>query len=195
MPEPRRSGLIESLGCIQLFVTPRTTARQAPLSMGFPRLECGSELPFPSPGDLPDPGIEPTSPACQADSSSLSHLGRSKSPVTRERGEKRETPGPLRTLPRGVGSVDGRVGREARSLEKDTRAVCRAPISSRMQLRGLLVLESPTLSAHPACLRSRKAQRTGHGKVLEACFGCSTLRAEQALGKFLISLSSTEIPR
>ena len=36
---------------------------QAPLSMGFPRQECWSELPFPSPGDLPDPGIEPTSPA------------------------------------------------------------------------------------------------------------------------------------
>lgn len=80
---------------------------------------------------------------------------------------------------------------------RNTRAVCRAPISSfPMQLRGLLVLECPhALCAHPACLRSRKAQRTGHGKVLEACFGCSTLRAEQALGKFVTSLSSTEIPR
>ena len=43
-------------------------ARQAPLSMGFPRQEHWSELPFPSPGDLPDPGIEPRSPALQADS-------------------------------------------------------------------------------------------------------------------------------
>ena len=45
------------------FVTPWTVAHQAPLSMGFPRQEYWSELPFPSPGDLPDTGIEPTSHA------------------------------------------------------------------------------------------------------------------------------------
>ena len=45
------------------FVTPWTVAQQAPLSMGFPRQEYWSELPFPSPGDLPDTVIEPTSPA------------------------------------------------------------------------------------------------------------------------------------
>ena len=44
-----------------LFVTPWTSARQAPLSMGFPRQEYRSGLPFPSSGDLPDPGIESTS--------------------------------------------------------------------------------------------------------------------------------------
>ena len=44
------------------------TARQAPLSMGFSRQEYCSMLPFPSPGDLPNPGIEPGSPALQADS-------------------------------------------------------------------------------------------------------------------------------
>ena len=43
------------------FATPSTVACQAPLSMGFPRQEYWSMLPFPSPGDLPDPGIEPTS--------------------------------------------------------------------------------------------------------------------------------------
>ena len=43
--------------------TPWAAACQAPLSMGFPRQEYWSGLPFPSPGDLPDPGIEPTSPA------------------------------------------------------------------------------------------------------------------------------------
>ena len=43
-------------------------ARQAPLSMGFSRQECWSGLPFPSPGDLPNPGNEPSSPALQADS-------------------------------------------------------------------------------------------------------------------------------
>ena len=45
------------------FVTPWTVAPQAPLSMGFPRQEYWSGLPFPSPGDLPNPGTEPVSPA------------------------------------------------------------------------------------------------------------------------------------
>ena len=43
-------------------------AHQAPLSMGFPRQKQGSRFPFPSPGDLPNPGIEPRCPALQADS-------------------------------------------------------------------------------------------------------------------------------
>ena len=50
------------------FVTPRTVARQAPLSMGFFRKEYWSGLPFPSPGNLPDPGIGPGFPALQVDS-------------------------------------------------------------------------------------------------------------------------------
>ena len=50
------------------LVTPWTVAHQAPLSMGFPRREYWSGLPFPSPGDLPNPGTEPRSPALQADS-------------------------------------------------------------------------------------------------------------------------------
>ena len=49
-------------------MTPWTVAHQAPLSMGFSRQEYWSGLPFPSPGDLPDPGTEPGSPALQADS-------------------------------------------------------------------------------------------------------------------------------
>ena len=48
--------------CLDL-ATPWTVASQAPLSMGFFRQEYWSGFPFPSPGDLPDPGIEPTSPA------------------------------------------------------------------------------------------------------------------------------------
>ena len=48
-------------------MTPSTVASQAPLSMGFPRQEYWSGLPFPSPGDLPDLGIESGSPALQAD--------------------------------------------------------------------------------------------------------------------------------
>ena len=56
---------------VQLFATPWTVAHQAPLSMGFSKQEYWSGLPFPSPGDLPDPGIEPRSlmsPVLQADS-------------------------------------------------------------------------------------------------------------------------------
>ena len=45
------------------FVTPWTIALQVPLSVGFPRQEYPNGLPFPSPGDFPDPGMEPTSPA------------------------------------------------------------------------------------------------------------------------------------
>ena len=50
------------LSCVQLFGTPWTVARQAPLSMEFSRQEYWSRLPFPSPGDLSDPGIEPAFP-------------------------------------------------------------------------------------------------------------------------------------
>ena len=53
--------------CVRLFGTPWTVAYQAPLFMGFSRQEYWSGLPFPSPGDLPDPGIKPRSPAMQAD--------------------------------------------------------------------------------------------------------------------------------
>ena len=52
----------QSLSCVRLFATLWTVARQAPLSLGFPRQEYWSGLPFPSPGDLSDPGIEPGSP-------------------------------------------------------------------------------------------------------------------------------------
>ena len=55
------------LSHVQLFVTLWTIACQAPLSMGFSRQEYWSGLPFPSPGDLPNRGIEPRSPALQAD--------------------------------------------------------------------------------------------------------------------------------
>ena len=53
---------LKSLSPVQLFATPWTVAYQASPSMGFSRQEYWSGLPFPSPGDLPDPGIEPGSP-------------------------------------------------------------------------------------------------------------------------------------
>ena len=53
---------------VRFFVTPWTVARQPPLSMGYFRQEYWNGLPFPSPRDLPNPGIEPRSPALQEDS-------------------------------------------------------------------------------------------------------------------------------
>ena len=54
---------------------PWTVACQVPLTVGFPRQEYWSGLPFPSPGNLPYPEIEPTSPAWQVNSLPLSHQG------------------------------------------------------------------------------------------------------------------------
>ena len=60
--------LSKSLSHVWCFANPWTVTRQAPLSLGFSRQEYRSGLPLPSPGDLPDPGTEPGSPALQADS-------------------------------------------------------------------------------------------------------------------------------
>ena len=59
--------IVKSLSCVRLFATPWTVAYQAPLSMGFSRQQYWSGLPFPSPGDLPNPAIKPRSPALQTD--------------------------------------------------------------------------------------------------------------------------------
>ena len=56
----------QSLSLVQLFAAPWTVAHQAPLSTEFPRQEYWSGLPFPSPGHLPNPGIEPMSLASDA---------------------------------------------------------------------------------------------------------------------------------
>ena len=66
------------LSRVRLFANLWAVAHQAPLSMGFPRQEYWNGLPFSSPGDLPDPGIEltsPESPALQVDSLPLSYQG------------------------------------------------------------------------------------------------------------------------
>ena len=64
---------VKSLSCVRLFATPWTVAHQAPPSMGFSRQEYWSGLPFPSPGDLPNPGIEPRSCALQEDALTSEH--------------------------------------------------------------------------------------------------------------------------
>ena len=60
-----KSGRVKymSHSCVRLFAIPWTIAYQVPLSMGFSRQEYWSGLLFPSPGDIPNPGIEPRSPA------------------------------------------------------------------------------------------------------------------------------------
>ena len=58
---------VKLLSHVRLFATPWTIAYHASPSMEFARQEYWSGLPFPSPGDLPDPGIEPRSPALQVD--------------------------------------------------------------------------------------------------------------------------------
>ena len=59
--------MLSGFSHVQLFATPWTVAYQASPSMGFPRQEYWSGSPFPSPGDVPDPGIEPGCPTLEAD--------------------------------------------------------------------------------------------------------------------------------
>ena len=75
---PRLCAMLSGFSHIQLFGTPWTVAHSAPLSMGFCRQAYWSGLLFPSPADIPDPGMEPKSPASPAlpvNSSPLTHLG------------------------------------------------------------------------------------------------------------------------
>ena len=67
---------MKSLSRVWLFATLWTAAHQAPPSMGFSRQEYWSGFPFPSPGDLPDPGIKPRSPSLQADTLSSEPPGK-----------------------------------------------------------------------------------------------------------------------
>ena len=83
---------------IQLFMTPWTVAHQAPLSMEFSRQEYWSGLPFPSPEDLLNPGIEPRSPALQADSLPSESPG-SLAPSKPRSLSVHENPGPCHSHP------------------------------------------------------------------------------------------------
>ena len=94
---------LKSLSRVWLFVTPWPVAHQAPPSMGFPRRKYWSGLPFPPPGDLPDPGSEPGSAALQADTLPVSHDTNSSTSVPlgqeggREKGNQK-----LRIRPKGT---------------------------------------------------------------------------------------------
>ena len=75
MKYPMRACVLSHFSHVCLFVMLWTIACQASLSMGFSRQEYWSGLLFPPPGDLPSPGIEPSSPALQTDSLLLSYWG------------------------------------------------------------------------------------------------------------------------
>ena len=78
---------VKLLSRVRLFATLWTVAHQAPLSMGFSRQEYWSGLPFPSPGDLPNPGIKPRSPALQADTLTSEPPGK---PITHKAEENQQ---------------------------------------------------------------------------------------------------------
>ena len=84
---------VKSLSPVRLFATPWTVAYQAPPSMGFSRQECWSGLPFPSPGDLPDPEIKHGSPTSQADTLPSEPPGK---PCKQEAGHKYQGRGKCR---------------------------------------------------------------------------------------------------
>ena len=75
---------VKSLSRVRLFATPWIVAYQAPPSMGFSRQEY-----FPSPGDLPDPGIKPRSPALEADALTSEPPGKPKGPLDETKGTAR----------------------------------------------------------------------------------------------------------
>ena len=85
---------VKLLSRVRLFATPWTVAYQAPLSMGFSRQEYWSGLPFPSPGDLPDLGIEPGSPAFQADPLTSEPPGKPLQPPGSLQGDRLNAPVP-----------------------------------------------------------------------------------------------------
>ena len=76
---------VKSLSRVRLFATPWTVAHQTSPSMGFSRQEYWSGLPFPSPGDLPDPGIELRSPALEAGTLTSEPPGKKKEGVINPR--------------------------------------------------------------------------------------------------------------
>ena len=102
---------VKSLSRVGLFATPWTVACQAPPSMGFSRQEYWSGVPFPSPGDLSDPGMEPATPALQADALSSEppkltpkrDLGRQQKNSYERKGHKAARVGQLYNLERQHG--------------------------------------------------------------------------------------------
>ena len=83
---------MKSLSRVQLFVTPWTVGYQAPPSMGFSRQDYWNGLPLPSPGDLPDPEIEPGSPTLYADAFPSGPPGKFFKEVIEVKGDLKDEP-------------------------------------------------------------------------------------------------------
>ena len=89
-PRDVRAWVLSRFSRVQLFATPWAVASQAPPSMGFSRQKYWSGLPCPPPGDLPNPGIEPTLPALQADSLPTEPPGKCSPPPREVTGPQRK---------------------------------------------------------------------------------------------------------
>ena len=100
----------KSLSCVRLIATPWTIAYKVPLSMEFSRQEYWSGLPFPSPGDLPDPGIEPGSSALQAETlpseppEKISHVPRPRTEAVTWKKSRSDPPADVRKTLKKAGS-------------------------------------------------------------------------------------------
>ena len=99
----------KSLSRVHLLVNPGTAAHQAPPSMGFSRQEYWSGMPFPSPGDVPNPGIESRSPTLQADALPSEQPGK---PDGKEPPFNAEDPGLIPGLGRSPGEGNGILGND-----------------------------------------------------------------------------------
>ena len=160
---------------------PLTGAHQALPSMGFSRQEYWSGLPFPSPGDLPDPGIEPESPAWRADAL-LSEPKPAPRPKLRKIRPPPSSPSRLITLPAGK----GRVGRRTGSAKMRVESLWAAPTPQ--SLSGVLSPADSTAPRRPGgaedsgqrrawCIGAARAPRRGGlagGAGLKAEFCCQT---------------------
>ena len=90
---------VKSFRCVRLFLTPWTVACQAPPSMGSSRQEYWSELPFPSPEDLPNPGLKSGSPTLQGDSLPSELLGKAQLRATGKTTKAQAAQATLQSLP------------------------------------------------------------------------------------------------
>ena len=96
---------MKSLNCVWLFATPWTVAHQAPRFLGFSSHKYWSGLPFPSPGNLPDPGIEPGSPTLQADALPSEPPGKPRKDHVKSQGSHKLTAGCRDGLQPGQGDI------------------------------------------------------------------------------------------
>ena len=169
-PSLGKGSEVKSFSRVRLFANLWTVAYQAPLSMGFSREEYWSGLPFPSPGDLPYPGIQPGSPALQADALPSELPGKLTTIATlmvfavhplkqTQRQQLRE-----QSIPRGRHDdlhLGGGQGRRHNEIMFDLSFDFQQAEKSWGGFLSNILMESGGSTAHKACLgRAREARRT-----------------------------------